>query len=117
MEDSIVKQRRFPRIQLNSKVFIKSPDRSFSAVSVNFTLQGILVKSREKIAEGTTVEVDLMIPCACSSPYMKIPGVVVRVENSGIAIEFKRMDPEVFQCLKNILQKRSTHRLKPYIAP
>jgi hypothetical protein len=48
---------------------------------------------------------------------MKIPGVVVRVENSGIAIEFKRMDPEVFQCLKNILQKRSTHRLKPYIAP
>jgi hypothetical protein len=117
MEDSIVKQRRFPRIQLNSKVFIKSPDRSFSADSLNFTLQGIYIKTHEKIAQGTNVEMEITIPCSSRSPHIKLRGVVVRVENSGIAVEFARMDPEIFQCLKNILQRRSTHRLKPYIVP
>lgn len=117
MEDTIVKQRRFPRIQLDSKVFLRTPTMSFSADSMNFTLQGIFIKTREKIAEGTPVEVDLTIPCSTRSPNMKLKGAVTRVESSGLAIEFTQMDPEIFQCLKNIVQRRSTHRLKPYIAP
>jgi len=112
-----MKQRRFPRIQLDSKVFLRTPDHAFSADSLNFTLQGIFIKTREKIAPGTAVEVDITIPCSTRSPQMKLQGVVTRVESSGLAIEFVRMDPEIFQCLKNILQRRSTHRLKPYIAP
>jgi hypothetical protein len=112
-----VKQRRFPRIQLDSKVFLRTPDRSFSADSLNFTLQGIFIKTREMVAPGTSVEVDITIPCTTHNPHMKLKGVVTRAENSGIAIEFSQMDPEIFQCLKNIVQRRSTNRLKPYIAP
>ena len=112
-----MKQRRFPRIQLDSKVFLRSPDISFSADSINFTLQGVFIKTREKIEAGTAVEVDISIPCSTRSPHMKLQGVVARVEFSGLAIEFTRMDPEIFQCLKNIILRRSTHRLKPYIAP
>lgn len=117
MEDTIVKQRRFPRMQLDSKVFLRTPDHSFSADSLNFTLQGIFIKTREKIEIGTVVGVDITIPCSTHNPNMKLQGVVARVEDSGLAIEFTRMDPEVFQCLKNIIVRRSTHRHKPYIAP
>ncbi len=117
MEDTIVKQRRFPRIQLDSKVFLRTPDHSFAADAQNFTLQGILIKTREKVEIGTAVEVDITIPCTTRNPNMKIQGVVTRVEGSGLAIEFTRMDPEIFQCLKNIVVRRSTHRHKPYIAP
>lgn len=112
-----MKQRRFPRIQLDSKVFLRTPDRSFPADSLNFTLQGIFLKTREKVEMGTAVEVDITIPCTTHNPNMKLQGIVARADNSGLAIEFTRMDPEIFQCLKNILQRRSTHRLKPYIAP
>ncbi|RQW82503.1 MAG: hypothetical protein EHM79_18200 [Geobacter sp.] len=112
-----MKQRRFPRMQLDSKVFLRTPDHAFSADSLNFTLQGIFIKTREKIALGTAVEVDITIPCSTRSPQMKLQGVVTRVESSGLAIEFVRMDPEIFQCLKNIIVRRSTHRHKPYIAP
>ena len=117
MEDTTMKQRRFPRIQLDSKVFMRTPDRSFFADSLNFTLQGIFIKTREKVEAGTAVEVDITIPCSARSPHMKLQGVVTRVENSGLAIEFTRMDPEIFQTLKNIILRRSTHRHKPYIAP
>jgi len=112
-----VKQRRFPRIQLDSKVFLKTADVSFSADSLNLTLQGMFIKTRENIAPGTAVEVDVTIPCTTRSPHMKLQGVVARVESSGLAIEFTQMDPDIFQCLKDILQRRSTHRLKPFIAP
>jgi len=77
----------------------------------------MFIKTRENIAPGTAVEVDVTIPCTTRSPHMKLQGVVARVESSGLAIEFTQMDPDIFQCLKDILQRRSTHRLKPFIAP
>jgi hypothetical protein len=112
-----VNQRRFTRLPLQTKVFIKSKSRSFAASSVNLSIHGMFVQTREMIPVGETVEIDLMIPCASSCPYMKIRGVVTRVENSGIALEFEKMDPEIFQRLKNVLNKRTSHRLKPYMGP
>ncbi|MRR06694.1 MAG: PilZ domain-containing protein [Deltaproteobacteria bacterium] len=116
-EDIPVKQRRFPRIQLNSKVFVTSANRSFSADTLNLTLHGIFILTHEKINPGTSVEVDITIPCTTRSPHMKLPGVVTRVEHSGLVIEFNRIEGDEFHCLKDILQRRSTHRFKPYIAP
>jgi len=112
-----MKQRRFPRIQLNSKVFVRSVNRSFSAETLNLTLHGIFILTHEKIMPGTTVEVDITIPCTTRSPHMRLSGVVTRVESSGLVIEFNRIEGEEFQCLKDILQRRSTHRFKPFIAP
>ena len=104
-------------MQLDSKVFLRTPDQAFSADSLNFTLQGIFIKTREKVETGTAVEVEITIPCTTRNPNMKLQGVVTRGESSGLAIEFTGMDPKIFQCLKNILMRRSPHRLKPYIAP
>ncbi|MDD2320260.1 MAG: PilZ domain-containing protein [Geobacteraceae bacterium] len=112
-----MRQRRFPRIQLDSKAFIKTANKSFSADAVNLSIHGTFIKTHEHIASGTPVEVDIKVPCASHSPFLLINGVVARVENSGIVIEFTRMDPDVFQCLNNVVQRRSTHRLKPYMAP
>jgi hypothetical protein len=77
----------------------------------------MLVQTREIIPVGEKVEIDLMIPRASLCPYMKIRGVVTRVEHSGIALEFERLDPDIFQSLRNVLYKRTSHRLKPYMGP
>lgn len=84
---------------------------------MNLSMHGLFVKTHENITKGAPVEVDMVIPCASHNPHIRIPGVVARIEHSGIAIEFTRMEEEDFQCLKNILDRRSTHRLKPYMAP
>jgi hypothetical protein len=110
-------QRRFTRLSLQTKVFIKSKNRSFAGSSLNLSIHGLFVQTRETIPVGEPVEVDLMIPCASRCQHMKIRGVVTRVEHSGIALEFERLDPEIFQCLKNVLNKRTSHRLKPYMGP
>jgi hypothetical protein len=112
-----VKQRRFTRVPLQAKVFITSKGGSFAASSCNVSIRGMFVQTRETVPVGEVVEVDLMIPCASSGTYLKLRGVVIRVEHSGIALEFERLDPDMCQCLKNVLHKRASHRLKPYMGP
>jgi hypothetical protein len=112
-----VTQRRFTRLPLQSKVVITSKNRTFSASSLNLSIHGMFVQTREAIPVGETVEIDLLIPNVSCSPYMKLRAVVTRAEHSGIALEFERLDPETFQCLKNILFKRTSHRHKPYMGP
>jgi hypothetical protein len=110
-------QRGFTRLPLQTKVSIKSKSRAFTASSLNLSIHGMFVQTRETMPVGEKVEIDLMIPSASLSPYMKIRGVVTRIEHSGIALEFERLDPEIFQSLKNVLYKRTSHRLKPYMGP
>jgi hypothetical protein len=117
VEEFTLKQRRFPRIQLRTKVFIKSPNRAFSAESRNLSIHGVFIKTSEAVEQHANIEVDIMIPCASRCPYMKIKGIVTRAEHSGFAVEFRQIDPEIFQCLINVIRKRLPHQHKPFIAP
>lgn len=110
-------QRRFTRLPLQAKVFIRSKDRSFSASSQNISIHGMFVLTHETVPVGEKVEVELTIPIASLCPHIHLRGVVTRSQHSGIALEFEGMDPDVFLALKNILHKRAHHRLKPYMGP
>ncbi|NMC74474.1 MAG: hypothetical protein GYA56_09005 [Geobacteraceae bacterium] len=110
-------QRRFTRLPIQSNVFIRSKERAFAASSLNLSIRGMFVLTRETVPVGEKVEVDLTIPSASLCPHIYLRGVVTRAENSGIALEFEGMDPDVFLALKNVLHKRAHHRLKPYMGP
>jgi len=112
-----VKQRAFTRIPYSTNVFIKTQHRTFSAPSIDLSIRGVFVKTREHLAPGESAEVDLVIPSASVGSMLRIQGVVTRVEKGGAAIEFDRMDPDTFTLLKNVLHRRATHRLKPYMMP
>lgn len=112
-----MKQRAFTRIPYSTNVFIKTRNHTFTAPTIDISIRGVFVKTREHPAIGEPAEVDLVIPSASVGSMLKIPGVVTRVEKGGIAIEFGVMDPDTFTLLKNVLHRRATHRLKPYMMP
>lgn len=113
----IVKQRAFTRIPYSTNVFVKTMTRSFTAPSIDISIRGVFVRTREHLAVGESAEVDLVIPSASVSSLLKLPGTVTRVERGGVAIEFGRMDADTFILLKNVLHRRTTHRLKPFMTP
>jgi len=110
-----MKQRAFTRIPYSTNVLVKTRTRSFTAPSIDISVRGVFVRTREHLAIGESTEVDLVIPSASVSSLLKLPGVVARVEKGGIAIEFGKMDADTFILLKNVLNRRTTHRLKPYL--
>jgi len=109
-----VAQRRFTRIHFNAKVFIRARNRSFSADSLNMSVRGMFVKTHEHLAVGDPVEIDVNIPSASRSSLLKLHGVVTRVEHQGIALDFGMLDADTFLHLKNTLNQRTRHRLKPF---
>lgn len=113
----VMKQRSFTRIPYSTNVFVKTKTRSFTAPSIDISIRGVFVRTREHLAVGESAEVDMVIPSASVNSLLKLPGVVTRVEKGGIAIEFGRMEPDTFILLKNVLHRRTTHRLKPYMSP
>lgn len=112
-----MKQRSFTRIPFSTNVFVRTRSRSFAAATLDISIRGVFVKTREHLSVGESVEVDLVIPSASVGSLLRIPGIVARAELGGVAIEFGKMDPETFTRLKNVLHKRATHRLKPYMVP
>lgn len=112
-----MKQRSFTRIPFSTNVFVRTKSRSFAASSLDISIRGIFVKTREHLSVGESAEVDMVIPSASVGSLLRIQGIVARAELGGAAIEFGKMDHETFLRLKNVLHKRAAHRLKPYMAP
>jgi hypothetical protein len=110
-----MQQRRFTRIPFDTKVFIKVNDQSFTASSMNISIRGMFIKTREILSMGDAVELEVVIPTASQGSLMRMSGNVVRLAGDGAGIEFSKMDPEGFQHLKTVLNRRTPHRLKPYM--
>lgn len=114
-EDRTVQQRRFTRIPFDTKVFVKANNRSFAGFSMNISVRGIFIKTSEILELGDTVDIEVIIPSASQGSMMRISCSVIRLEKNGAALEFRKMDPEAFHHLRNVLNRRSTHRLKPFM--
>lgn len=108
-------QRHFTRINLITKVFIKTPHGSFSTSSRNISVRGIFIRTNESLSLGDRAEIDIVIPSASFSAFLNLKGVVTRVERGGVAFDFEKMDPETFSRLRNVFQRRTAHRLKPFM--
>ncbi len=108
-------QRLFTRLNLKTKVFIKTPLYTFSTSTNNISVRGMFIKTMNHLSVGDHAEIDFVIPSASLSPFLNLKGRVIRVEKGGIAFEFEKMDPETFSRLKNTFQKRAAHRLKPFM--
>ncbi len=110
-----MQQRRFTRIPFDPKVFVKANGSSFAGYSMNISVRGIFIKTTENLEMGDTVDIEVIIPSASQGSIMRISCSVIRLEKNGAALEFRKMDPEAFYHLRNVLNKRSPHRLKPFM--
>lgn len=72
--------------------------------SVNLSLSGMLVESREKIPVETRCQVHLNLTGTIEPMGVIMTGKVVRHEAAGFGIHFEEMDLESYSTLKEIVR-------------
>ena len=100
-----MEKRRFSRVAFNLKAFFNCRDASFKGEVENLSLNGMFVRTGEKLCLGELVEITLYLS-GTTNPLdisINILAAVVRVEEGGLVLQFREMDMDCFGWLKNII--------------
>jgi hypothetical protein len=106
--------RRFTRVPYQSEVLMNANGHWFRGLSENLSLYGIYIKSSEKLAIDSIVELTISLPeCDNSTDedsYIDVNSIVVRQDSDGIGCEFRQVDVDAFLNLKNVISSKSENK-------
>jgi hypothetical protein len=106
--------RRFTRIPYQSEVLMNANGHWFRGLSENLSLYGIYIKSSEKLAIDSIVELTISLPDSDNTTdedsYIDVNSIVVRQDIDGIGCEFRQVDVDAFLNLKNVISSKSENK-------
>lgn len=70
----------------------------------NLSTNGMFMNTSESIPVDTPVEVSIYLSGSTSELSLKISGIVIRKEPSGIAVNFQEIEFDSFLHLRNIIE-------------
>ncbi|SNB47613.1 PilZ domain-containing protein [Geobacter sp. DSM 9736] len=100
-----MEKRKFSRVTFSLKAFVNSRNISIKGDVENLSLKGAFIRTDTKLEPGLPVEVTLYLP-GTTNPLdisVNITGTVLRVEETGLVLQFREMDVDSFTLLKNIV--------------
>jgi hypothetical protein len=112
MEVFSMRYRKFNRIRFESQAMIMTGEQAFEVSTENLSLNGLFVRTDQKMLKGERAEIRINVPSASRSPFLTVDGEVVRNDNHGLAFQFKSLDHDSFSYLKTVINRKSPHRLK-----
>jgi len=98
--------RQFPRIPVNYRVKLVSPDRiiAFSS-AIDISMGGILVNGQDRLDVGVECGVAILLENAETGKRVVTRGTVVRSDAYGMAIKFSKvLDPASSEALKMLIR-------------
>ena len=98
-----MEKRNFDRIPFQTKAIVRSKDATVIGVVENLSLDGIFLKTPEKLNLNRSVKIEVLITGTSSQLSILLDGKIMRHENVGMAIQFKNVDMDAFFHLKNII--------------
>jgi hypothetical protein len=98
-----MEKRNFDRITFQTKAIVRSKDATVIGIVENLSLDGIFLKTPEKLHLNRIVKIELLITGTSSQLSILLDGKIMRHENVGMAIQFKNIDMDAFFHLKNLL--------------
>jgi|MudIll2142460700_1097286.scaffolds.fasta_scaffold236042_1 hypothetical protein len=104
--------RRFERIQFESRAMVKTGGQSFEAVTENLSLTGLFLRTERQLTVGNRAEIMFILPSASRSSAFTVNGVVIRNDVHGMAFQFGSLDQDSFTHLKTVINRKSPNRLK-----
>lgn len=106
--------RRFRRVQFESKAMVRTLNQSFEAYTENLSVNGLFIRTERRLPIGNLAEVLLQIPSASSNSSFTAQVNVVRSDVHGIAFQFLSLDHDSFSRLQTVVNKKSPNRLKEH---
>jgi hypothetical protein len=98
-----MEKRNFDRIPFQTKAIVRSKDATVIGVVENLSLDGIFLKTPEKLNLNRSVKIEVLITGTSSQLSILLDGKIMRHENVGMAIQFKNVDMDAFFHLKNLI--------------
>ena len=80
----------------------------FGGDSVNLSLSGVLVETKEKIALGSVCRVRLKLTGTSEPIELTMGGRVVRQDHMGFGVQFDEMDLDSYSLLKEIIRHNAS---------
>jgi hypothetical protein len=102
-EKECMEKRNFHRITFQTKAIVRSKDDTVIGIVENMSLDGIFLKTPEKLNLNRLVKIELLITGTSSQLSILLDGKIMRHENVGMAIQFKNIDLDAFFHLKNLV--------------
>ena len=81
--------RTYPRKPFVQYVFFKSRDQEYKGLMINISRSGVFIETKNKFLFGQTIE--LVIPNLKNNKNIRITGWIVRLNQTGIGVSFKRI--------------------------
>ncbi len=92
------------RVQFNRQIRILVEGRRLAVVSLrDISLNGVFVITEDKAEVGEQCQLIIDLAAEGQEPRLIIDGVVTRVKENGLGIQFTEMDPDSFFHLRNIV--------------
>ena len=98
-----MEKRNFDRIPFQTKAIVRSKDTTVIGIVENLSLDGIFLKTPEKLTLNRIVKIELLFTGTSSQLSILLDGKIMRHENVGMAIQFKNVDMDAFFHLKNLI--------------
>jgi hypothetical protein len=98
-----MEKRHFARIPFPTKAIVRSKDATVIGIVENLSLDGIFLKTPEKLRLNRIVKIELLFTGTSSQLSILLNGKIMRHENIGMAIQFKDVDMDAFFHLKNLI--------------
>jgi hypothetical protein len=102
-EKSFMEKRNFDRIPFQTKAIVRSKDATVIGIVENLSLDGIFLKTPEKLSLNRIVKIEVLFTGTSSQLSILLDGKIMRHENVGMAIQFKNVDMDAFFHLKNLI--------------
>ena len=98
-----MEKRNFDRIPFQTKAIVRSKDTTVIGIVENLSLDGIFLKTPEKLKLNRIIKIELLFTGTSSQLSILLDGKIMRHENIGMAIQFKNVDLDAFLHLKNLI--------------
>lgn len=98
-----MEKRSFTRIPFQAKALVRAKDITVIGVVENLSLDGIFLKTPEKLRVNRVVKIELLFTGTSSQLSILLNGKILRHENIGMAIQFRKIDLDAFFHLNNLI--------------
>jgi hypothetical protein len=95
--------RKFSRVQFNVGATVMAAGRQFQGAVENLSMTGMFLVTNEKLADGTTADIAIILTGTVPEISVNFKGVVTRIAENGIGFTFEKIDLDSYIHLKNII--------------
>ncbi len=107
-------RRNFTRVRFRSLAVVKSRLSEIKGVVEDLSLNGVRLKTTQKLDLGKEVQVRILLRSRLSDLWIEVLGVVIRHAVNGMVVQFSNMSLESYVHIRNVISHRLQDRSKVF---